>query len=515
MWIINEIKKDIINIGGVIAGIFILMYLAIGRLDLYFFQYALRITIAVLCVGSIMLVKNNIGKSTNNMFKFLAIAYRYIGIALAVILIARDQYALYSSEQYIKMRLGIELFEIIAIYVSYAYLKREFNQVKVYCLSFLFFISIMYSVLTPHFFQYSTHDFMILAYVIEALMLGSIIGLFCLNYCLIGKFNKQVVFRMYLFLGLKGLYQLTNIIYLYNDTYIIGLTLILLRLIYTYHLIACLFNERVSLPWKELLHKVKMTDEKLTDNAKDRHDIINLSHELKTPIHVIQSAVDVLNLDSTKELDGEFVMGLKKIKKNCYQSTNLITNIIDNNKLEEGYIHPKYVDCNLIPILDNIIIALAEYNSKWSIHFNPQQEEVYVYIDEELIQRCLLNLIALLIRHQTKEDAISIQIQILSERVNVTITSETTRLPLDYINVAEDTYSKENINELAALEFVKKVLMLYGTPLHLISNEEQGTTIYIHLNLSKLPDRGTIHLMDYEENINALLSKIKVQYADV
>ena len=320
---------------------------------------------------------------------------------------------------------------------------------------------------------------------------------------------------MYLFLGCKGLYQLADIFYLFTDSYMIGFVVVFLRFIYTYHLMICLFNESVLLPWQELLNKVKMTDQKLNDNQKDRHNIINLSHELKTPIHVIQSAADILSLDSTKEADSGFRMGLKQIKKICYQSTDLITNIIDNNKIDEGYVHPKYIHCNLVTLIDHIIIALDEYNSKWSIDFDPQQEEVYVCVDKELIQRSLLHLIALLIRHQKKDSAICIGLKILETRVSIEITSKTTLLPQNYTDEAQYVYSKENINELAALEFVKKVLGFYDEQLYLISNQNQGTTIYMSLHLSHSSGEEVTGFADYQENVNMLLSRIKIQYADL
>ena len=67
--------------------------------------------------------------------------------------------------------------------------------------------------------------------------------------------------------------------------------------------------------------------------------ISNVSHELKTPLAVMQNYARLLQTsDLTEENRQEYA---KAISQNCQQLTSLITNILKLNKLENQQIYPK------------------------------------------------------------------------------------------------------------------------------------------------------------------------------
>ena len=413
MWLMNELKKDVLIMGGFLIGTILLMYLAMGRFDWSFFKYTMHIFIAIMSILTTMLMKNTVGKSTKNMFKFLAIIYSYLAISVVIMLIIKNNYGIYTDKLYINFRLGIDIFEIVGILMAYNYLDKEFNQAEKRFIRLLFFWMMIYTFIMPKTFNASINNLKLLTYFIESIIMGLILWVGYLNCYLIGKFDRRIIYRMYLFLGFKCSYHLATIFYINNSLRIGYFMLIFLRFMYTYYLVSAIFYERVMIPWHELVCKIKVTEEKLSDNENDRNSIINLSHELKTPINVIQSAADVLSLDVIRENDEELIKVIQSIKKTCYRATKLITHIIDNNKLAEGYLQPKYITCNFVMILENTIMSLVRYNPNWKILFDPREEEINVYIDEELIQRSILNLIALLMSYQKMEFAIYIDLEMI------------------------------------------------------------------------------------------------------
>ncbi|WP_207646295.1 sensor histidine kinase [Cellulosilyticum sp. I15G10I2] len=510
----KEVKKDIGILGAFVIGVILLMYLVMGQLDFSFFKYTMNIFIAIMSIGATMLMKNSVGKSTNNTFKFLAIIYRYIAISIIILMMIRNHYGLEVDQLYINFRLGLDIFEISCLLAAYRYLDKEFNQTKVYFVRLLFFAMMIYTSIFSKLLDSSMEQLQLQIYFIEGMVIGLILWACHLNYHLVGKFDKKIIWRMYLFLGFKCSYHVVSIFYM-NVTFPIDyFIIILLRFIYTYYLVAAIFYERVLFPWHELVQSIQVTKDQLDDNERDRNSIINLSHELKTPINVIQSAADILNLDFSKANDEALIKGVQHIKKVCYQATRLITQIIDNNKLAEGHLQPKYSAYNLVTVAENTAMALLRYNPEWHILFDTEEEEVKVYIDEELIQRTILNIIVLLMHYQKKEPTIYIDIKMTSNQAEISIRSPYTELPKYYCSDEENYYSSHNINEMASFEFINKVLKLHQAKLRLLYNQENETVVYIQLEHKPFLEESQIQVIDYEENIDMLLGRIKVQYAD-
>ena len=515
MWIISELRKDALIMGGFLIGVILLMYLTMGRFDWSFFRYTMHIFIAIMSIITTMLMKNTVGKSTKNMFKFLAITYSYLAISVIIMLIIKSNYGLYTDKLYINFRLGIDIFEIVAILMAYTYLDKEFNQTQRNFIRLLFFWMMIYTFIMPKAFDASISHLKVLTCVIESIIMGLVLWIGYLNYSLIGKFDRRIIYRMYLFLGFKCSYHLATIFYINNLLHVGYFMLVFLRFMYTYYLVSAIFYERVMIPWHELVCKIKVTEEKLNDNENDRNSIINLSHELKTPINVIQSAADVLKLNVIRENDEELVKAIQSIKKTCYRATKLITHIIDNNKLAEGYLQPKYIACNFVMILENTIMSLVRYNPNWQILFDPKDEEINVYIDEELIQRSILNLIALLMGYQKIEPTLYIDLEVIDHQVELCIRSPYTTLPQNYIDKEETCYNSENINEMASFEFVKEVLKLHEAKIHFINTQQGELDVYIQLEHKPFLNHNEIQMIDYEENIDRLLGRIKMQYGDL
>ena len=512
MWIIKEFKRDFFIISEFIIGITLLVCLVTGKFDLSFFKYMINMGIAIVSIGVSMLMTKTVGKSTNNQFKFLAVIYKYIAISVMIMLIIRNHHDISSDKLYLNLRLGIDVFEMIGILAAYRYLDKEFSQTEKIMVSLLFLGMLLYSFIISKILNISSKDYGTLIFFIQSVIIVLMAWAFYLNHYLTAKFDKIIVYRMYLFLGIKLVYHLLVGLFITGSLGSAYYVILFTRGIYIYYLVSAIFYERALLPWNELVKELKVTEEKLNDNENDRDSMINLSHELKTPINVIQSATDILNL--TKDRNEELSRAIQRIKKTCYSATKLITNIIDNNRLVEGYLQPKLIACNLVIVLENCVIALMRYNPEWRILFDPQEEEINMLIDDELIQRGMLNLMTLLLSYQNAGNTVSVELRVSEAEVEICIKSPYTSLPEDYKEAEGEYYNCDNINEMASFEFAKKVFQIHEGRFYITNDCHKEVSFYI-----RLPHRPvlshTIQVLDYEENMDALLSRIKVQYADL
>ena len=133
----------------------------------------------------------------------------------------------------------------------------------------------------------------------------------------------------------------------------------------------------------------------LEENLK-RDFLSNISHDLKTPINVIYSATQLEEC----LLKNNNIDGLKKYntisKQNCISLIRLANNLIDTSRIESDYISANLKVKNIVEIIENIIATLVDYahNNNVDLIFDTNEEEVYVELDEDFMQRIIVNLIS-------------------------------------------------------------------------------------------------------------------------
>ena len=122
----------------------------------------------------------------------------------------------------------------------------------------------------------------------------------------------------------------------------------------------------------------------------------NISHELRTPINLIYSALQL----SEMNLNDEKICDLEKhnetIKHNCLRLIRTINNFIYANKISEGYLNADFKVYNIVSIVENISLACNGYMEKIQnrLIFDSTEEELYVKCDKEMIERIILNILS-------------------------------------------------------------------------------------------------------------------------
>lgn len=67
----------------------------------------------------------------------------------------------------------------------------------------------------------------------------------------------------------------------------------------------------------------------------------NISHEFKTPVNLIYSALQLLELKLKNNIDRNeesYINYIKMAKQNVFRLLKLINNLIDSTKLEAGFL---------------------------------------------------------------------------------------------------------------------------------------------------------------------------------
>lgn len=154
----------------------------------------------------------------------------------------------------------------------------------------------------------------------------------------------------------------------------------------------------------------------------------NISHELKTPLNVIYTTVQLFNmyvengsLDEKKDSVSRY---LNSITQNSYRLSKLINNIVDLSKIEAGFYELNMSNNNIIDVVEEIVMSVADYiESKGiSIVFDTEIEEKIIACDPEKVERIILNLLSNAIKFSEVNSEIRVEIFDREEFVEITVT---------------------------------------------------------------------------------------------
>lgn len=178
-----------------------------------------------------------------------------------------------------------------------------------------------------------------------------------------------------------------------------------------------------KLQYEKELIKAKEFAENM--NKSQSNFISNISHELRTPVAVIMSSNQMLDINMNK-VENEYTESNSEkidiIKQNCNRLLRLINNIIDIAKVESGFMNIKLVNLDIINLLESITSSVIPYATSKNIDiiFDTSHEELIMSVDPDKIERILLNLISNAIKFS--KDDMSIHVNVYVDELNNVLT---------------------------------------------------------------------------------------------
>lgn len=222
-------------------------------------------------------------------------------------------------------------------------------------------------------------------------------------------------------------------------------------------------------------------EEKKKENKMKMEFFINMSHELKTPLNVITSSNQLLEIvykdyiNNNPESEISKVTGI--VKKHSYMLMGLINNIIELSKLESDFYESERDYYNLISVVEDIC---EEFNSYVKVNnvnilFDTDKEEKVANIDPKDIEKIILTILSMIIRYTGKDSIINVDLNILDEKTIISIKNNGN---YDYQRYLKDNEKKSLELGLAV---VKLLLNLYDGKLNIETNEINSIEINIEI----------------------------------
>ena len=212
--------------------------------------------------------------------------------------------------------------------------------------------------------------------------------------------------------------------------------------------------------------------------------ISNVSHEIKTPLAVIQNYSMLIqddNLDSEtrKSYAKTLISASKRI-------TDLITNILKLNKLENQQLQEKYEAFNLTEALSDCVVEFETIIEKKNLELNCDFDDVFIFSSKSLLEIVWNNLISNAIKFTPENGKIDIFLKRLENNVEIKVSdtgcgmsSETGMRIFEKFYQGDTSHSTQG-NGLG-LALVKKVIDILGGEISVQSEINKGSTFTILL----------------------------------
>lgn len=227
----------------------------------------------------------------------------------------------------------------------------------------------------------------------------------------------------------------------------------------------------------------KMANELSKSEVLKSDFIANVSHEIKTPLSVIQNYAKMLDDDTLSVNTRKKYLSI--LIKACNNLSNLVTNILKLNKLENDKLTPEIKKFNLSESLINQILSYEELIDKKKIVLNCDIEEnLYITSEESYLAIIWNNLMSNAIKFTNKGGTISVSLKKMDDKYIVKVSDtgigmdkETGKYIFDKFYQGDTSHSKEG-NGLG-LALVKRVITILGGSISVESEVGKGTTFKI------------------------------------
>ena len=218
----------------------------------------------------------------------------------------------------------------------------------------------------------------------------------------------------------------------------------------------------------------------------------NISHEFRTPLTLIVAQVETLmQLQNFTPAIYNKVLG---IYKNSIQLRELITELLDFRKQEQGHMKIKVSPHNIVNFLYENYLLFLEYASAKQINFKFEKEtdSLEVWYDQKQLQKVVNKLLSNAIKHTEAEDTITLGIRTEGSDAVIRVSDTGTGIDAQEVDKIFDRfYQIDPVDSADAsktgtgigLALTKGIVELHHGSIHVKSELGKGTSFIVRLRL--------------------------------
>lgn len=287
---------------------------------------------------------------------------------------------------------------------------------------------------------------------------------------------------------------------------------------------------------KQTENKIKEQQELLLNAEKERREALEkalimkdefislISHEFKTPLNVIYSAIQLIEAVYFNQISDRVKELIGNIKRNTFRQLRLANNLLDITRLNSGQfkLNMKNIDIVFLTKVITESVELYANQKNIKIYYKSNIKSRIISVDDEKYERIILNLLSNAIKFTKDGGTITVTLNedIKSNFVQIHITDTGIGIPKDKQNLIFERFGQvdSNLSRQAegtgiGLSLVKLLVSILDGTIEVESETGVGSTFSIMLPIKKeIPDNESEVCLDIEDR---LVNEIKVQFSDI
>lgn len=245
--------------------------------------------------------------------------------------------------------------------------------------------------------------------------------------------------------------------------------------------------------------EAELNSHKINDIKKSEF-ISTLSHELKTPLNIFYSTIQLLQ--KIKDInEEEFSRVYDKysntLKINSKRMLRLVNNIVDTTRIDSGVFNAEFGNYEIISLVEEIAlstVSFAEYKNI-KVEFDTNVEEHYIKCDPNMIEKIVLNLLSNAIKYSKNNGYIKINLILESDIIRFIVSDNGIGIDekikgkiFDRFSRGDNSLNRLNEGSGVGLSIVKSMIDIHNGNVTVESVLGKGSTFEVQLPNIKIED---------------------------
>lgn len=290
------------------------------------------------------------------------------------------------------------------------------------------------------------------------------------------------------------------------------------------HVLLAIIKSMLRIQNTESRLRISLEEAETVNNEKTDF-LANVSHELKTPINVVLSALQMSNIFiediDSEEIQRKLYKYNSMMKQNSYRVIRIINNLIDTSKIDSGFMNMNKININIVKIVEDITSSVVSFaqSKKIELIFDTDVEEKITACDPDKIETIMFNLLSNAVKFTNAGGKITVNLYDKGEYIIISVQDTGIGISDDnkekvferYLQI-EDTSHRNREGSGIGLSLVKSLVEMHGGEITIESIWGKGSNFIIKLPIRILDE---IEEKNRENIYSDYLDRMNVEFSDI
>ena len=283
-------------------------------------------------------------------------------------------------------------------------------------------------------------------------------------------------------------------------------------------------------------NEIKRQQQLLIESEKEKREALEkalamkdefislISHEFKTPLNVIFSAIQLIEYKYSKQIPDGVKGLLGNIRHNTFRQMRLVNNLLDATRLNSGRYKLHNNNTDIVFLTSAIVQSVKIYamQKNIDIYFRSNMKCKVISIDDEKYERIILNLISNALKFTKEGGRITVTLNEMknSDMIRIRVKDTGVGIPEDkreqifqrFVQV-DSNLSRQAEGTGIGLYIVKSLVTLMEGTVKLESKLNEGSTFILELPVKDpLPEQKN----ETRENMDCrIVNEVNIEFSDI